>query len=778
MAVAKDLADLLRAAGSSWSPGEVEELIAGVLAAPAEIGTSWHVLVADPTPPLLAQALEALRERMAVGYHDGLAPEDFAALPRAARVKLLRQEMAAQGLDGFIVPRADEHQGEYVPPRGQRLLWLTGFSGSAGVAVVLRERAALFVDGRYTLQAAAQADTTLFEIHHLIEEPPARWAGAALAKGAVLGYDPWLHTPQEVERFRAAIDKAGAVLRAVADNPVDRVWSNRPAPPLAPVVPHDDRFAGEGAPAKRARLGRALAEEGIAAVVLTMPESIAWLLNIRGGDVPHTPLPLSFAILRADGSVSLFIDRRKLVPDLPRHLGNEVAILPPDQLGPALDALAAEGGRIQADPATAASWVFDRLAAAGAQIHRAADPCLLPKACKNPTEVDGTRAAHRRDGAALTRFLAWLAREAPQGGLKEIAASDRLEAIRREGQLFRDLSFPTISGAGANGAIVHYRAMPETEKPLQPGTLFLLDSGAQYLDGTTDVTRTVAIGEPDSEMRDRFTRVLKGHIALAMARFPKGTTGTQLDVLARRALWQEGLDYDHGTGHGVGSYLGVHEGPQRISKAPNGQALLPGMIVSNEPGYYKTGAYGIRIENLVLVQPTEAVGERETFGFETLTLAPIDRHLIEPKLLDPDEIAWLDAYHARVREVLTPLVDPDTAEWLAEATQPIHRVRIANDPVLKRFRAALDKLYGDRLERVVLFGSRARGDGHEDSDYHVALFIRDCGSYWEEAKKLTEIETEILCDTGAEISAKPFPVAAYEEQTGFMYGLREDGIDL
>jgi Xaa-Pro aminopeptidase len=402
-----------------------------------------------------------------------------------------------------------------------------------------------------------------------------------------------------------------------------------------------------------------------------MPESIAWLLNIRGADVPHTPLPLSFAVLHQDGAVTLFIDRRKLVPGLDRHLGNAVTVLPPEQLGPALDKLAAAGGRIQVDPASAAAWVFDRLEAAGAKIHRAADPCLLPKACKNPVELDGTRAAHRRDGAALSRFLAWLAREAPRGGLSEIAASDRLETFRREGAHFRDLSFPTISGAGSNGAIVHYRATPETEKRLEPGNLYLLDSGAQYLDGTTDVTRTVAIGEPTEEMRDRFTRVLKGHIALALARFPKGTTGTQLDGFARRALWQKGLDYDHGTGHGVGSYLGVHEGPQRISKAASTQPLLPGMIVSNEPGYYKTGAYGIRIENLVLVQPADGSVEREMLSFETLTLAPIDRNLVDSSLLEEEEIAWLDRYHARVRETLTPLVDTDTAQWLAEATQPI-----------------------------------------------------------------------------------------------------------
>jgi len=612
-----------------------------------------------------------LRAVKAKAYRNGLASADFEFLPRAARLARLRQQLVALGVNGFVVPRADEHQGEYVPPRGQRLAWLTGFTGSAGVAVVLRDRAALFVDGRYTLQAAAQVDAQSFETRHLIDESPARWIEAALTPGAVLGYDPWLHTPHDAERLRAAAEKAGATLRAVSENPLDEVWAGQPAAPIAPVVAHPDRFTGESAQSKRARLGRALAKEGAAAVVLTMPESIAWLLNIRGGDVPHTPLPLSFAILRRDGSVSLFIDRRKLVPGLERHLGNGVTVLQPEAFGPALDALATEGGRVQADPATAACWIFDRLAAAGANIHRAADPCLLPKACKNPVELDGTRAAHRRDGAALTRFLAWLAQEAPKGGLAEIAASDRLEAIRREGEYFRDLSFSTISGAGSNGAIVHYRAMPETEKRLEPGSLYLLDSGAQYLDGTTDVTRTVAIGAPTPEMRDHFTRVLKGHIALALARFPKGTTGTQLDAFARRALWAEGLDYDHGTGHGVGSYLGVHEGPQRISKAPNGQALLPGMIVSNEPGYYKTGAYGIRIENLVVVQPVEGAGEREMLGFETLTLAPIDRNLIDSSLLDGEEIAWLNDYHMRVREALTPLVDPDTAHWLAAATEPI-----------------------------------------------------------------------------------------------------------
>jgi Xaa-Pro aminopeptidase len=665
------LAQLLTEAKSALDPDSVAEVIAGVLAAPPEIGTSWHALVADPTPPALAEALEGMRDWLAEDWRDGLAPEDFARLPRSARVAMLREELETRRLDGFVVPRSDEHQGEYVPTCAQRLAWLTGFTGSAGMAIVLRDRAALFVDGRYTLQAAAQVDPAVFEIRHVTEEPAAQWLGLALGKGSVLGYDPWLHTPQEVERLQVGTERAGASLRTVEGNPVDRVWPGRPAVPLAPVVPHADRFAGESSSDKRARLARGFSDAGVAAAVLTMPESIAWLLNIRGGDVPHTPLPLSFAILRDDGSVRLFIDCRKLLPGLDRHLGSEISIEPVGHFGPALDSLAVSGARVQADPATAASWVFDRLAAAGGNIHRAADPCLLPKACKNASELDGTRAAHRRDGAAVTRFLAWLAREAPKGGVREIAASDRLEAFRREGERFRDLSFPTISGAGSNGAIVHYRPTPESEKTLEPGTLYLLDSGAQYLDGTTDVTRTIAIGTPDAEMCDRFTRVLKGHIALATARFPKGTTGTQLDAFARRALWEKGLDYDHGTGHGVGSYLSVHEGPQRISKAPNVQPLLPGMIVSNEPGYYKTGAWGIRIENLVVVTPADSGGEREILGFETLTLAPIDRALVDCDLLDAGEIAWLDAYHARVRETISPLVDGETARWLAEATAPL-----------------------------------------------------------------------------------------------------------
>jgi Xaa-Pro aminopeptidase len=588
----------------------------------------------------------------------------------AERLSRLRVELGRRGVDGFLVPRTDEYQGEYVPESAQRLAWLTGFTGSAGLAIVLKDKAAIFVDGRYTLQAAAEVDGRLFEHRHISDQPAGPWIEASLKPGESLGYDPRLHTLGEVARYRAAAEKAGGKLVPLDGNAIDAVWTDRPAPPTAPVVPHDIRFAGESAASKRARIAASLAEQGADAAALTAPDSIAWLLNIRGGDVPHTPLPLSFAVLHRDESVDLFIDHRKLTPELPAHLGNAVRIADPEGFGAFLEKLAADKKRVLADPALSAAWVFDRL---GDAAIRAPDPCQLPKACKNAVELEGTRTAHRRDGAALTSFLAWLAREAGSGKLREIDVSDRLEEFRRPGANFRDLSFPTISGAGSNGAIVHYHASKATERVLEPGSLYLVDSGAQYLDGTTDVTRTVAIGKPSAEMKDRFTRVLKGHIALAMCVFPKGTSGSQLDALARASLWQAGLDYDHGTGHGVGSYLGVHEGPQRISKLPNSQALMPGMIVSNEPGYYKTGAYGIRIENLVVVEKRDGLGEagREIHGFETITLAPIDREAIEPSLLEPHEIAWLDQYHARVRETLTPLVDAATASWLAQVTRPL-----------------------------------------------------------------------------------------------------------
>ena len=588
----------------------------------------------------------------------------------ADRVAALRALLARDGLQGFVVPRADEYQGEYVPPGAERLAWLTGFTGSAGMAIVLAQRAAIFVDGRYTLQVWDQIDPAVFEAHHITDRPAPAWLRESLGGGGRLGYDPWLHTAQGAARLREACEAVGAELAPVAENPIDRLWQDRPGRPTAPFEIHPPELAGETSEDKRTALAERLAERGVEAAVLTLPDSIAWLLNIRGRDVPRTPFPLSFAILRDDGGVILFAPAGKVDAALARHLGGNVTVEPPEAFETALTGFA--GRKVQADPATAADRIFQVLDAAGALVERDADPCQLPKACKNAVELDGARNAHRRDGAALTRFLAWLDRETPGGDVDEIAAADRLERYRRESNLLRDLSFDTISGAGPNGAIVHYRVTPETNRRLEAGSLYLVDSGGQYADGTTDVTRTIAIGAPTAGMRRHFTLVLKGHIALATARFPAGTTGSQIDALARMALWAEGLDYDHGTGHGVGSYLSVHEGPQRISKLPNSVALRPGMIVSNEPGYYRTGHYGIRIENLVAVREVDVDGaERSMLGFETLTLAPIDRALIDRALLTADETGWVDAYHARVREAIGPLVDPDTAAWLGGATRPL-----------------------------------------------------------------------------------------------------------
>jgi Xaa-Pro aminopeptidase len=591
----------------------------------------------------------------------------------AQRLSLFRQELARRGLDGFVVPSSDQHQGEYVPPSARRLAWLTGFSGSAGAAVVLPDWAALFVDGRYTLQAGKEVDGTLFGLVHLVERPPHTWLAETASAGQRIGYDPWLHTPSEVDRLRQACDKAAADLIACPDNPLDAVWIDRPSPPTAPVVPHRLEFAGRSGADKRTALANELIGERLDAAVLSAPDSIAWLLNLRGGDLDFTPVVLCFALLKADASVDLFIDPRKVPPDLAGHLGQAVTTSPPEAFGPALDRLA--GRTVRIDPATSPAWIVDRLTAVGARLDRGPDPCALPKACKNEVELEGARRAQRRDGVALVRFLAWLEGAAADGGLGEMAAAERLDLFRRDGDFYRGPSFPTISGAGPNGAIVHYRSTPETDRRLRAGELYLVDSGGQYLDGTTDVTRTVLVRGPrvaaGAEERRHFTLVLKGHIALASARFPKGTTGAQLDSLARRALWSQGLDYDHGTGHGVGSYLSVHEGPQRISKLPGPQALLAGMIVSDEPGYYKTDAYGIRIENLVAVRPWENARESPFLAFEVLTLAPIDLALVDVSLLGKGEAAWLNAYHERVRNSLTPLLDAATARWLAAATRGI-----------------------------------------------------------------------------------------------------------
>ena len=592
----------------------------------------------------------------------------------APRLAALRAELKRRGLDGFIVPRADAHQGEYVPKRDERLAWLTAFTGSAGAAVALTDKAAVFVDGRYTLQIRQQTDTALFEPRDLVEEGPAGWIAHALPKGAKLGYDPWLHTAAAVQSLHAAAQKAGGTLVAVDGNPIDAVWADQPAAPTAKAIIQDMNLAGEAAESKRMRIAEDVKALGADAAVITMPDSICWLLNIRGGDVPHTPFALSFAIQNADGSTDLFMDARKSSPELEKHLGNAVRLRPPAEFAPALDAL--KGKTVVADPMTASAAIFDRLNAAGAKIHRAPDPVQLPKACKNPVEIEGTRKAHIRDGAALSNFLHWLAREAPNGHLTEIDASKALEGYRARTGSLRDLSFDSISGAGSNGAVVHYRVTKSTNRPIKRDEIFLIDSGGQYPDGTTDVTRTVIVGAATPEMKDRFTRVLKGHIALATVRFPVGTPGAALDAFARRALWDAGLDYDHGTGHGVGSFLSVHEGPQNISKRYTvTQALMPGMICSNEPGYYKTGEYGIRIENLIVVSEAAAVPggdpQRKFMTFETITLAPIDLELVEPSLLNAEERAWLNAYHARVVQTVGPLVDEETRPWLEKATRAI-----------------------------------------------------------------------------------------------------------
>jgi len=588
----------------------------------------------------------------------------------AGRVASLRAELARRGLDGLAVPRADRQQNEYLPASEERLAWLTGFTGSAGFAVVLSDKAAVFVDGRYTVQADAQIDQSIFAIEHLVENPPDQWLAQHLKSGARLGYDPWLHTADNVEKLRRACASAGAELVAVHDNPIDALWRDRPAPPAGPVLLRDIALAGESADDKLARIRAELAKLRADALVVSDPQNVAWAFNIRGSDIAHTPLALAFAVVPKEGRPCLYVDGAKLDTGVSNALAQFADIKGPDAL--ARDLAALENQTVRLDQATAADALIRLVAEHGGKPVRGADPIALMKAVKNHAEIAGARAAHRRDGAAVTRFLAWLEREAPKGVVTEIDAVAALESFRRETGLLKDISFPTIAGAGPNGAIVHYRVTRESNRRLGMNELFLIDSGAQYEDGTTDITRTVVIGSPSDEMRDRFTRVLKGHIAIATAIFPENTSGAQLDSLARVSLWQAGLDFDHGTGHGVGSYLSVHEGPARISKLGT-VALRRGMILSNEPGYYKTAAYGIRIENLVLtIAAPEPVGaEKPLNAFETLTLAPIDRRLVDTRMLTSKERHWLDSYHARVNETLLPLVDADTRKWLEKATRPL-----------------------------------------------------------------------------------------------------------
>ena len=586
---------------------------------------------------------------------------------------LLRAELEKQGLDGFIIPHDDEYQNEYIPEYAERLMWASGFSGSAGAAIVMADSAVIFTDGRYTLQVRDQADDAFFSYADLVETPPARWLEENAPHGARIGYDPMLHTSAGVKRLSAAAAKAGFELVPVAPNPVDAAWADQPARPLTPVVPHDLAFAGKSSEDKRREIAAAVADAGADAALITAPPSIAWLFNIRGADVARTPLPLARAIIRRDGTADLFLAPEKVDNRLPAHLGDGVDLRAETGLGAALDALGRDGARVAADPALAPSKYADDLRLAGATVIEATDPCALPRAVKNEAEIGGARAAHIRDGAAVTQFLHWLDTQAQDGGVDEITAAQQLESFRRATGELKDISFDTISGAGRNGAVVHYKVSTETNKTLETDSLYLVDSGGQYADGTTDITRTVPIGQATDEMRTRFTQVLKGHIAIARLRFPAGVSGAQIDAFARRPLWEAGLDYDHGTGHGVGSFLGVHEGPQRIAKAASGQPLLPGMILSNEPGYYKTGAFGIRIENLIVVTRPEPVpgGEREMMGFETITLAPIHLGLVDVSLLSDEERAWLNAYHARVRDAIGPLLPAAIKDWFETATRSV-----------------------------------------------------------------------------------------------------------
>jgi Xaa-Pro aminopeptidase len=595
----------------------------------------------------------------------------------AGRLARLRKELAKRHLAGFIVPHADEHQSEYLPAAAERLAWLTGFAGSAGTAIVLADTAAIFVDGRYTLQVRQQTDTAQFTPEHLTDNPPSKWLGEHMKPGDRIGYSPWLMTVSEVRRYSEVCRNAGGEFVPEEQNPIDVLWADRPAMPLGAVSLQPVELAGEEAAAKIARLGAAIAEKKADAAVLAQADSIAWTFNIRGTDISHNPVALAFAVIPVSGKPELFIDGRKLSNAVRAALSELADVGEPAAFLASLAGLGQRKARVLLDPATTAAVIAEAVSDAGGTVVEGADPAVLPKARKNAVELAGSRRAHIRDGAAMVRFLAWLDRMGPTGSIDEIAAAEKLRAFRaetaeRDGSELVDVSFDTISGAGPNGAIVHYRATPATSRRLAPDMLYLIDSGAQYRDGTTDITRTVPIGASTAEQRDRFTRVLKGMMAIANARFPVGATGAQLDSLARQWLWQAGLDYDHGTGHGVGVFLSVHEGPARISKLGTAP-LEPGMILSDEPGYYKTDAYGIRIENLVVVTPAAPVagGDRPMLGFENLTWAPIDRRLIDKSLLSPAEIGWLDAYHAGLPAKLGHLLDGSEKAWLQEATRPL-----------------------------------------------------------------------------------------------------------
>ncbi|MEE4277073.1 MAG: aminopeptidase P family protein [Halieaceae bacterium] len=584
----------------------------------------------------------------------------------------VRAELARRAIDAIVVPRADEYLGEYIPEHNERLRWLTGFTGSAGAAVVTAERAALFVDGRYTVQVRRQASTEDFSFHSLMDEPPVEWLAQSLSAGARVLIDPRLCSLQWFESACRRLESRGIEVLSDTDNPVDRCWEDRPAEKIETALCLGEAHSGESSVSKRHRIGEAIAAAGADAALIFAPDSVSWLLNLRGRDVPRLPVLLGFAMLSADGRLDLAVNPRRLPEGFEAHVGSGVRVF---DYGDAETLLSQwSGKRVMADPAGANAWTQLALRAGGAELVAGEDPVLLPKACKNSVELAGARAAHRRDAVAVIRFLAWLDGEVAAGRLHDEARlADQLAAFRAEGDEFHEPSFDTISAAAANGAMCHYNHLDNEAGLLEAGNLYLVDSGGQYTDGTTDITRTVAIGEPAAEMRELFTLVLKGHIALDRARFPAGTTGTHLDVLARQFLWNTGRDYDHGTGHGVGAFLSVHEGPQRIARAWNATALRPGMIVSNEPGYYRDGAFGIRCENLVVVQEVDGDFERSMLGFEAITLVPFDRRLIDVALLDEGERGWIDAYHARVAGEIAPLLPEEVQDWLEVATAPLPR---------------------------------------------------------------------------------------------------------
>ncbi len=598
-----------------------------------------------------------------------------------ARLSALRKELKQRKLDGFIIPISDEHMSEYVGEYAQRLAWLTGFGGSAGFAAVTLDHAAIFVDGRYTVQVRQQVDEKLFEYRSIPGKPGERledWLAENCENGAKIAYDPWLHTRNWVVELTKQLEPSGIAFVPVKGNPIDAVWSDQPQPSDAHAIVHDESLAGRSSANKRAQIADWLTREGHDSVVIPALDSIAWLLNIRGADVSHTPVALSYAIAHADGRADLFIAPDKVTPELIKHLGNAITVRDRDQFETALKQ-EFRGKSVSVDPEFGVVAIVQALQAGGATCVSQQDPTILAKAVKNERERQGQRDAQARDCAAVARFLRWIEIEGPSGAIDELGAAAKLESFRREHGSLRDLSFDTISAAAGHAALPHYKVDEESNIAIPPGSIFLVDSGGQYDDGTTDITRTVWIGpgEPTAEMRDRFTRVLKGHIQIALAVFPQGTSGGQLDVLARQYLWEAGVDYAHGTGHGVGSFLGVHEGPQRIGKPSGGQAgtdqeLYAGMILSNEPGYYKPDAFGIRIENLILTEKRRIEGaEGRYLGFETLTFVPLDRTLIDIALLTRAEVAWVDGYHAKVREILSPQLSGDDLSWLERETEPL-----------------------------------------------------------------------------------------------------------